>query len=196
MVAIRELFDRIWPRARGPLSTLGTLAVVLVIIVIGQLLPPMQALDAFLKDHKGLQDTLLVGTIAMTIVGTLTLALAQFLPEPRRPDAMSDKDIEAQSPPVEYRESRRMRRDRWSRENGRVFRGEASFSSAKEAWRLGSWRYDRNWRLLFVMALGALLLMLGLFGLFIVIAEPGVKFLMILVLVFALGRTAWGLARA
>src|SRR4051812_12726353 len=117
MVAIRELFERILPWAKRPLSTLGALAVVLVIIVIGQLLPPMQALDAFLKDHKGLQDTLLVATVAMSIVGTLTLALAQFLPEPRRPEGMTDKEIEAQSPPVEYRESRQVRRGRWSREN-------------------------------------------------------------------------------
>ena len=196
MLAIRELFERLPRWARSLLSTLGTLAVVLVVIAIGQLLPPMRALDAFLKEHKGLQNTLLVVTVAMAIVGALTLALAQFLPAPKRPTGMSEEEVEALSPPVEHRESKRVRRGTFSREGRRSFTGEASFAGVKEAWRLGSWRYNRNWRLLFVMALGALLVLLGLFGLFIVIAEPGVKFLVILVLVYALGRTAWGLARA
>jgi hypothetical protein len=78
----------------------------------------------------------------------------------------------------------------------REFGGEASFSAVKQAWRLRSWRYARQWRILFVMMGGALLLLVGLFGLICVIAPPGIKLLFGVAMLYALVRTAWGFAQA
>jgi hypothetical protein len=174
----------------------ATLVVVLAVIAVGEALPPMRALDDYLDGHPGVTEALVWVTIGMSVVGTLLLALSQFLPEPRRPKGVSREEAEAQSPPIEYSEVEASAEGRWSRSRSRAFSGEASVGAVKEAWRERSWRRDRRWRVLFAMALGAALLVFGLFGLFVVIGEPGVKFLMALVLGYVVVRTAWALWRA
>jgi type VI protein secretion system component VasK len=182
--------------ARRALGTVATLVVVLAVIAVGEALPPMRALDAFLKGHPGVEQALLWLTIGMSVVGTLLLALSQFLPGPRLPKGMTREEAEAQSPPVAYREEIEKVEGPPERRWGRSFSGGASLGAVKQAWQARSWRYDRRWRLLFAMALGAALLLFGLFGLFIVIGQPGVKFLMLLALAYAVARTAWALWRA
>jgi len=54
---------------------------------------------------------------------------------------------------------------------------ETSFPAMKAAWRSGAWRRDPPWRRLFATALGAALLTIGLFGIFIVVAPWPVKVL-------------------
>ena len=192
MATLSGFIGRLLPGLKRFLGTLLTLVVVLVIIAVGELLPPLQALDLYLKAHRQVEQGLLWLTIVMALSGTAILALSQLLPEPRLPEGMSRADVEAQSPPIKYRESRWSSRHRW----GRAFSGEASMGAVKQAWRGRAWRYDIRWRLLFVMMLGALLVLFGLFGLFIVIGEPGVKFLMILVLLYALGQTLRGFLKS
>jgi hypothetical protein len=46
------------------------------------------------------------------------------------------------------------------------------------------------------MMLGALALLLGLFGLFVVIGSPGIKFLMLIALGYTLARSVWAFMRA
>ena len=183
-------------RAKGFLRTVVTLLITLAIIVIGELLPPMRALDAYLKEHPGAAQFFLWLTIIMSVVGILTLALAQFLPHPRLPADMRREEVEAQSPPIKFREDRTRTGGRFSRTIGGGFSGEASFANTKEAWRRSTWRYDRRWRLLFVMMLGAICLFFGMFGLFIVVGTPGVKFLMILIILYAVVRIVWSFSRA
>ena len=178
------------------LRMVATLIVVLAIIGVGELLPPMRALDAYLKEHPGTEQFFLWLTIIMSIVGILTLALAQFLPHPRLPANMRREEVEAQSPPIKFREDNTRTGGRFSRTIGGEFSGEASFANTKEAWRRSSWRYDRRWRLLFVMMLGAICLFFGMFGLFIVVGSPGVKFLMISIILYAVVRTIWSFSRA
>jgi hypothetical protein len=166
------------------------------VIAVGEALPPMRALDAYLDGHPGVAAALLWLTIGMSGAGTLLLALSQFLPEPRRPEGVSREKAEAQSPPIEYGEVEASTEGRWSRGRGRAFGGEASVEAVKQAWRERSWRHDKRWRVLFAMALGAGLLVFGLFGLFVVIGDPGIKFLMLLLLAYTVARTAWAFVRA
>lgn len=182
-------------RIKRAATTVLTLVLVLLIIAIGEYLQPLQDLDTFLRQHASLTRALQVVTVGMAILGTLALVGAQFLPEPRshrgppsRPAALSPAELEAHAPPMEYEEV--------AEGAAREFAGEASFAAVKEAWRLRSWRYARRWRILFVMMGGALLLLVGLFGLICVIAPPGIKLLFGGALLYALVRTAWGFAQA
>jgi hypothetical protein len=191
-----DWMDRLGRGVKSFLGSLASLAGVLVIILIGELLPPLRAFDAFLKEHPGVEQALLVVTGGMTFVSILLLAGAQFLPEPRRPSSTSREEAEELSPPIEYEGERKKSRGRMSRRIDQAFSGEASFTSVKQAWRLKSWRYDRRWRILFAMMLGALLMLFGLFGIFIVVGPPGIKFLMILAIAYVLFMTLRGFSRA
>jgi len=165
-----------------------TLMLVMLIIAIGEYLQPLQDLDTFLREHASLTRALQAVAIGMAILGTLALAGAQFLPEPRPPAGLSRAELEAHSPPMEYAEA--------AEGGSREFEGAASFAAVKQAWRLRSWRYARKWRILFFMMGGAFLLSVGLFGLICVIAPPGIKLLFGGALLYALVRIGWGFAQA
>ena len=171
-----------------------TLAAVLglVVFAIGEAIPPLRDLHAFISEREGLMQSLIALTVSVVLVGALILALAQFLPAPRPPDSMSQTELEALSPPILFSEAR----SRGERRVSRSFSGEASIAAVKEAWRLKSWRYDRRWRIVFVMMLGAALVLFGLFGLWLVIGSAGIKLLMGSLLLYALVRTAWAFMRA
>jgi hypothetical protein len=185
---LKDLVERLSRGTRGLLSRLLVLAVVLVILVIGENIQPLRDLDTYLQEHESVRNVLIGVTILMAAAGALLLALSQFMPDIKLPSGMSRREAEAMSPPMKYNDAR----GRWARSFG----GEASFANTKEAWRKRSWKYDRRWRILFSMMLGAILALLGTFGLFIVIGSPGIKFLMGLLLLYALGRTALAMQRA
>lgn len=185
---LERLGERIGSGARNLLRSVLAVVVVLAVITIGELLPPVRAIDAYLKAHASLQQSLMVITILMSVAGALLLALAQFLPYPKPPPGITTEDEEAHSPPIKDVGGRRR--------PSRSFGGEASFADVKEAWRRRSWRYDGRWRILFVMMLGAIFTLFGVFGLIILISPPGLKFLMCLLLVYAIFRTALGISRA
>ena len=188
--------DRLQLGLKSALQMALTLVVVLVVIAIGEALPPMQALDAYIREHEALEQALLVITITMTIAGILLLALSQFLPAPRTPETMSREELEALSPAMKYEEGEWESGGKLARRIGGGFRGEASFASVKEAWRLRSWRYHRRWRLLFAMMLGAILFFIGSFGLIFVLGSAGVKFLILLVMLYVLVQSIRGFSRA
>lgn len=75
---------------------------------------------------------------------------------------------------------------------GGAFEEERSFREVKQAGRSGAWRYDPAWQRFFALAAGGLLLVCGMFSLFIVIGPPFVKLLMVGALLYAVARTAWG----
>ena len=189
-------FDKLIQRLAGDigslLRTFFMLAILLVILVIGERVQALRDLDTYLQEHDGVRNVLIGVTLAMSVAGALLLALSQFLPGPRLRRSMSDKEAEALSPPIRYAESKVGGGERW----GRSFGGEASLANTKEAWRRGAWRHHREWRIFFSMMVGATLTLFGMFGLFIVIGSPGIKFLMSLLLAYALGRTVWALWRA
>ncbi|MCC7353492.1 MAG: ABC transporter ATP-binding protein [Anaerolineae bacterium] len=182
------MMDRLRRATRSLWQTALVISGLLVLAVVAELLPPLQAFDAFLKDRPGVSQFLQILTLGMAILGGLMLVLAQFLPAPRHSLSTSQDEAESLSPPLEY--------DEVKSGSSRSFSGEASFSAVKEAWRLRAWRYDRSWRIFFVMMAGALLMVVGLFGFFVVIGPPLVKLLCGGALLYALGRTAWGFRRA
>jgi hypothetical protein len=73
---------------------------------------------------------------------------------------------------------------------------EASFAEVKAAWRARAWRGSPRWRRLFVWMAGTALLVVGGFGIGIVLAPAGIKLLLAAALGYAAVRTAAGLARA
>ncbi len=66
----------------------------------------------------------------------------------------------------------------------------------KYAYRSGQWLRDRGWIAFSLVVLGALVMMVGLFGLFVVIGTPGIKLLALGLFVYIVARTAWGFAKA
>jgi len=76
-------------------------------------------------------------------------------------------------------------------------RGDDSFrlKDFKAAWRRGAiWR-DAEWRRRFVTTVGALSLVVGIFGLLIVVGPPWIKVLGAGALIYAFVRLGWGMRR-
>lgn len=184
--------ERLGSGVKRLLRTLLTLVVVLAIITLGESLPPMRALDTLLREHDSLRQVLIGTTIVMSAVGALLLALSQFLPKPKAKRGKDGEQVEIASPLSKYSNASGGGRVVWDRS----FTREVSFASTKAAWRLGSWRYERRWRIFFSMLLGAILTTCGTFGLIIVVGSPGVKCLVGGALVYAVARTTWAVWRA
>ncbi len=79
---------------------------------------------------------------------------------------------------------------------GQQASGEASFAGIKDAWRTGEWRRDAQWRRLFVIAAGAILLFYGIFGLILVIGPVHIKVLFAGAMAYVTAMTVKGFARA
>ena len=80
---------------------------------------------------------------------------------------------------------------------GRVEIGTHSAAGLKGAWRSGDWWRDSQWRRLSVTAVGATVLFFGLVAIFVAIGPMPVKLLVGgVMVVYAIARTAWGVARA
>ena len=123
---------------------------------------PLNALDARFHEVIGRYDWLLPAMIALALAGGLLLIGAQFLPTPRRPSNPSDAALDGAAAPMA-----------WQEERGcfeRAFAASATIAEVKGAWRSRSWRYNRQWRIFFVMLLGAVLMTAGLVGLAAIIA--------------------------
>ncbi len=173
-------------------------AIALVVIGVGEALPPLQALERGIAPQRTMLAWVTAGTafagwaflIGATIYrirtggGSLTRAEIET-------SVKSVKDgLEV---PYFSRVSRYwVPKKAW----GGGFSDEVSISQFKAAWKKGLWRVDSRWRGLFIMALGALLMAFGGFGLIIVLATPGLKFLAGLALGYAVVRTLWAFGRA
>lgn len=76
----------------------------------------------------------------------------------------------------------------------------AGFSDGAPIWRLkkafrdGEWWSVPRWRRFTLMMLGAILVFYGLFGLLILLSPPGLKFLLLLVVVYGTTRTVYAFA--
>ncbi len=76
---------------------------------------------------------------------------------------------------------------------GRGLEVETSLSGYKRAWRSGDWWRDREWRRIYVITLGVVLMTVGLFGIFIVIGPMPVKLLCAAALIYPAVRLALAL---
>jgi hypothetical protein len=144
---------------------------------------PLNDLDARFHEAIGQLHWLLPAMIALAVAGGLLLIGAQFLPTPRRLSNPSDAALDGAAAPME-----------WQEERGRfvrAFAASATISEVKEAWRRCSWRHNRQWRIFFVMMLGAVLMTAGLVGLAAIIAPLWLTAVIVGVLGYFAIRLGW-----
>jgi hypothetical protein len=82
------------------------------------------------------------------------------------------------------------------RQSGREAHDAFSLRAIKAAWRSGVWRSDPTWRRRYATFAGAMLMSVGLFGIFFVRGPAWVMLLCLAAMTYILIRTAWALAKA
>lgn len=183
-------------RLRNALRTIGNLLLVLLVIAIGEALPPLHRLHAWTQAH---QRPLLAVTISLTVVGFVLLMGMAIHMVLSRGRPMSKREIDGlaarrlTSQPALFRRSAYRSHGTAA---GAQAEDSASFAEVKAAWRARAWRVSPRWRRLFAGLIGTAFLATGLFGLFIVIAPPGIKLLCGGALLYAWVRGITAFARA
>jgi hypothetical protein len=155
-------------RFKGWVGSLALLVGGVIAALVVAELGPVQGLCARIDAAQALHPGLIALPIVLMVAGGILMLGAQFLPAPRQPAASSYEALDA-AVPMEVSEER----ERWSRS----MKMEVSLEELREAWRRRSWRTSRNWRILFLMLIGAVLLSAGLALLFILIGPPWIKVL-------------------
>ncbi len=183
-------------RLLNALRTVRNLLLVLLVIAIGEALPPLQRLHTWTQAH---QQTLLTATIPMAAVGFVFLM------------SMAIHLVLTRGKPMTQREIRELAARRitlqptlWRRSAYRL-RGTAvgaegedstTFAEIKAAWRVQAWQVSSRWRRIFAGLIGTALLATGLFGTFVVIGPPGIKLLCGGALLYAWARSIAAFVRA
>jgi hypothetical protein len=161
----------------------------LLLIVVGEWLPLMPAVQRFQEAYPSINQALTGVTLAMTILGTLLLAFTQFLvrvPGPHSaPRAQTIKTEGSVKGPGRFFSGKMI---------SAGFSDEVRFWRMRKAFRDGEWWRVPRWRRLTLMMLGAILLFYGLFGLLILVFPPGVKFILFLAVVYATARSVYAFA--
>jgi hypothetical protein len=186
------------PRARlgNALRTILNLLLALVVIAIGEALPPLHRLHAWTQAHR---QTLLAVTISMTAVGFVLLMGMAIHMVLSRGTPMSKREIDALSArrltsrPALWRRSAYRSR---GTAVGAQAEDSASFAEVKAAWRARAWQVSPRWRRLFAGLIGTALMATGMFSLFVVLGSPGIKLLCGGVLLYAWVRSVYAFARA
>jgi hypothetical protein len=175
-----------------------TLLIVLGVIALGELSPLMRALDDAVAQHEA---AWLAGTIGLAVTGFVFLMGGAIDMVVSRGTPMSRTEIEAMA---QIHREVAMRGGRWSKTvyrtrgtaMGAQAEGQASFAEIKAAWRTGAWRQSRRFRRIFAMAIGALGLLLGGFGIPFVLGTAGIKLLVLAAWGFVLFQLVRGFRRA
>jgi hypothetical protein len=172
-----------------------TLTVVFGLIILGELLPPLRELDRWMAERQlgwliGAGGLAFLGLVLM-LDGMLDLLMAQG--EPLSPEGAEAPAGSRRWPRATWRATRyRLPR----RTSGTEGSEEFSFRALKDACRTGLvWR-DARWLRRLITGVGALLMMVGVFGIPFVLGAPGIKLLTGGAVLYALTRFAWGMWRA
>lgn len=165
------------------LSRLGFLLLCVLVMIIGEWLPPMAAFQRFQEANPALNRLLLILTVAGTILGGLLMLLAAFLVHVPEPDAAyASKTVKTTG----------ALKGRGSFFTGATFSAgfsdEARFWRVRQAFRDGEWWRVPRWRRLSLMIFGAVLMFYSLFALLFLLFPPGVKFLLLLLVLYATAR--------
>lgn len=185
-------------RLRSFLTTTGGVLVVLLFVALGEALPPVKALEGYFDAH--------LATARGAAVAVAGLGFALFLGDTIAMAVAGGK-------PPSREEAAEMQRRLFARSQGSAFRREAALRppaalagtrtmntltlrDLRLAWGANAWQFSGRWRRIFVMAAGAVLMVLWIFGVGIVLAPAGLKLLLMCVLAYAAVRTAAGLRRA
>ncbi len=189
-------------RLRSFLTTTGGVLVVLLFVALGEALPPVKALEGYFDAHLATARAAAVAVaglgFALFLGGTIAMAVAGGKPPSREEAAEMQRRLFARSEGSAF----------W----GSAFRREAALRppaaltgtrtmntltlrDLRLAWGANAWQFSGRWRRIFMMAAGAVLMVLGIFGVGIVLAPAGLKLLLLCVLAYAVVRTAAGLRR-
>jgi hypothetical protein len=161
------------------LLILRNLILALLVIFIGGLLPPLHWLEEWIAPRR---SGLVWLTAGMAGAGWIIFmgAVIDRIRTGGRP--LERREIEASVKSVKdgieipYA-SRKSRYWVPAKAAGAGFSDQVSIGEFKAAWVHGLWRIDPRWRGMFLMALGALFMLVGGFSLIIVLCPPGLKFL-------------------
>jgi hypothetical protein len=189
--------ERLIALAKRLAGLVGMLLAFMVVMVLGEAIPALKDLEQVIASHE---VPLLATTIGLAVVGfvlfmgSVVVRIFGGAAEPMTASEVEDlsrSGMEAR--PVFGRVTRYRFRGRSA---GSSFSEKFSLREAKEAWRRRAWRTSPRWRSNFVVALGVMLLTIGLFGTFIVIGPNGIKLLCAAALVYAAVRAVVGVVRA
>jgi hypothetical protein len=195
---------RMWARLMGLARWAVRIAVILAAIfvagVIGELAPPLKALEAWMTDERA---RLMYVTGGLAILGVFVMlggimAVIRERGEARRLDHTGVENVarsvhDAQRAPRFWRTSTyRVLGWTW----GAAGDDEYSFRELKEAFASGAILREKLWRWRLVAMLGAALLFFGVFGAAIVYTPLALKILLAAVVLYAAVRTTWSLIRA
>jgi hypothetical protein len=164
-----------------------TKTILLALALVAEALPPLQALERALANNPELQQRLIVLTVGLSAAGVLLVVGTQFVVrvgDERRWSSGGASDRAGTAP------------RRRSLGRGAGFSDEMTFAEVKQAWRNHAWRDQPRWQRFFLMALGALTLILGQVGLWFVLGPNVVRLLMSALLGYAIVRTVDGFRRA
>lgn len=181
------------------LGVLRNVLLALVVIAVGELLPPLQALEQWMAPRRAV---LTWSTAGLAALGWLLLMGATLYRTATGGGSLKRDEIAAHVASVKSHlagpmaASRAYRYMLPKRAWGGGFSDEVSVAQFKAAWRQALWRSDSRWRGLFIMAAGAALMALGLFGIGIVLCSPGLKLLFGGALWYAAVRTTQAFLRA
>ncbi|MBI2469355.1 MAG: hypothetical protein HYV62_16305 [Candidatus Rokubacteria bacterium] len=173
------------------------IALVLVAMVLGEL-PPLKALEAWMEPRET-PLLAVVGTLAglgfvLMMGGVIHLLLTAGQPMSHaEAEDLSRRTRDAAARPYTWRASTYRVRGKTV---GAQAEGEASFAEIKAAWRAGTLWRTRRLRRIAVTGAGALLMMTGLFGIFVVVGPAWVKVLAGGAVVFALTMIVRGFRQA
>jgi hypothetical protein len=171
---------------RNALRTAGNLLLVLLVIAIGEALPPLKALERWMWLERPVLLAVTGLSALLGIFGLVGGAVFRMVKDSTplsRPEIMQHvkRMRDAQAAPYAYRVSKVFLPKQAS---GAGFSDQVSFAEFAAAWRAGLWLRDPRWFGMFVMAGGAALMTFGIFGLITVLATAGIKFLMLLIMAF------------
>jgi hypothetical protein len=173
-------------------------ALLLLVLIVLSGMPALQNLERTMARSQG---PLLALTIGVTVLGFAVMMGGILSTLMSGGESMTHQEIEASllrqrdasSLPNAWRASTYRFSGVAAGQQGST---EASFADIKDAWRTGEWRRDSHWRRFYIIAAGATLLVVGMFGIFIVIGPMFIKLIMSGALAYATVRTVWGFARA
>lgn len=167
-------------------SRLALLLLLVVVLTVGDLLPPMHTLQRFQDANPALNNILTGTTIVLTVLGGLLMLLTPFLLRVEDPRLAASTNT-AKTGGVSKGKG-------WSFAGTAIYTG---FSDSAPMWRVrqafrdGEWLREPRWRRFSLMILGAVFVFYGLFGLLFVLFPPGVKFLLLLLALYATARVSY-----
>ena len=169
--------------SKALLSRIGIVLLAVVVLLVGEWMPPMAAFQRFQEANPALNRALTGLTIAMIVLGALLMLVTPFL--------MHAADLNLAAQTKTAKTGGRLRGLGWLFSGTTIstgFSDDARFWRVRRAFQDGEWWREPRWRQFSLMLLGAVLVFFGLFGLVFLLSPVGVKFLLLLLVLYVTGR--------